>query len=99
MEVIFILHNGIEKRVTFRKGQTLLAIADENDIKLNSNCEGFGVCGGCHVYIENLQDKLPKVSERENDTLDRVSNLSMRSRLACQVVLDESLDGLRVRLV
>ncbi len=99
MEVIFILHDGLEKKVTFCKGQTLLAIAEENNIKLNSNCEGFGVCGGCHVYVENLQDKLPKISERENDTLDRVSNLSIHSRLACQVVLDESLDGLRVRLV
>ena len=76
-----------------------MQVAEKNEIRLNSNCEGFGVCGGCHVKIENLLDKLPEISDKENDTLDRVSGIDRSSRLACQVVLSSSLDGLIVKLI
>ncbi|MCR4555793.1 MAG: 2Fe-2S iron-sulfur cluster binding domain-containing protein [Alphaproteobacteria bacterium] len=99
MNVTFVLKDGTKKIVGFKEGQTVLQVAEENGIKLNSNCEGFGVCGGCHVKIENLLNELPEISEKEDDTLDRVSGVGMNSRLACQVVLSSSLDGLIVKLV
>ncbi|MCR4624292.1 MAG: 2Fe-2S iron-sulfur cluster binding domain-containing protein [Alphaproteobacteria bacterium] len=99
MNITFILKDGTKKIVAFEGGQTMLQVAEENGIKLNSNCEGFGVCGGCHVKIENLLDKLPEVSEKESDTLDRVSGVSMDSRLACQIVLNSNLNGLIVKLI
>ncbi len=99
MNVIFKLKDGSQKSVLFESGQTILQVAEKNGIKLNSNCEGFGVCGGCHVKIENLLDKLPEISEKEDNTLDRVSGIDRSSRLACQVTLDSSLDGLIVKLV
>ncbi len=99
MEIIFILRNGKEKKVSFKEGQTVLNVAEENDINLHGNCEGFGVCGGCHVQIENLFDTIPEASSLEEDTLEKVSNLNMNSRLACQIILNSSLDGLRVKLV
>lgn len=100
MKITFInSKDGSEKTVSFSSGQTILEVARENEIHIISSCEGFGVCGSCHVKIENLQDKLPSISEHENDTLDRVSGLSSNSRLACQVVLNEDLDGLRVRIM
>jgi len=99
VNIIFKLKDGSQKSVSFESGQTILQVAEKNGIKLNSNCEGFGVCGGCHVKIENLSDKLPEISDKENDTLDRVSGIDRSSRLACQVVLSASLDGLIVKLV
>lgn len=99
MNVTFVLKDGTKKIVGFKEGQTVLQVAEENGIKLNSNCEGFGVCGGCHVKIENLLNELPEISEKEDDTLDRVFGVGMNSRLACQVVLSSSLDGLIVKLV
>lgn len=99
MSIIFILKDGCQKVVEFKEGQSILQVAESNGIRLNSNCEGFGVCGGCHVKIENLLDKLPEISEKEDDTLDRVSRVSKNSRLACQVYLTSDLDGLIVRLV
>jgi len=99
MNVTFVLKDGTRKIVSFKNGQTVLQVAEENGIKINSNCEGFGVCGGCHVKIENLLDKLPGISEKEDDTLDKVSGVGMNSRLACQIVLNSSLDGLIVKLV
>lgn len=99
MNITFKLRDGTQKSVSFENGQTVLQVAEKNGIRLNSNCEGFGVCGGCHVKIENLLDKLPEISEKEDDTLDRVSGIDKNSRLACQVVLNSSLDGLIVKLV
>lgn len=99
MNIIFKLKDGTQKSVPFESGQTILQVAEKNEIRLNSNCEGFGVCGGCHVKIENLLDKLPEISDKENDTLDRVSGIDRSSRLACQVVLSSSLDGLIVKLI
>ena len=99
MNITFVLKDGTKKVVAFENGQTVLQVAERNGIKLNSNCEGFGVCGGCHVKVENLLDKLPEISEKEDDTLDRVSGVGMNSRLACQVVLNSNLDGLIVKLV
>lgn len=99
MQVTFLLRNGEEKTVEFRSGQTLLNLAHENGIEIQSNCEGFGVCGKCHVQIENLQEKLLEPSEKENDVLDRVINVGINSRLSCQIILDESLNGLRVKIM
>ncbi len=99
MNVIFKLKDGSQESVFFESGQSILQVAEKNGIKLNSNCEGFGVCGGCHVKIENLLDKLPEISEKEDDTLDRVSGIDRSSRLACQVILNSNLDGLIVKLI
>ena len=99
MKIVFKLKDGTQKDVSFEEGQTILQVAEKNGIKLNSNCEGFGVCGGCHVKIENLLDKLPEISGKEDDTLDKVSGVEINSRLACQVVLNSSLDGLVVKLI
>ena len=51
------------------------------------------------MIIENLADKLPEISDVENDGLDKAKNVSLKSRLACQIVLNKSLNGLRVKLV
>lgn len=99
MNITFKFKDGTQKRVSFENGQTILQVAEKNEIKLNSNCEGFGVCGGCHVKIENLLDKLSEISDKEDDTLDRVPGIDRSSRLACQVILDPSLDGLIVKLI
>lgn len=99
MKLIFILKTGEEKEVDFSEGETLLHVAEQNSIPLYGACEGFGVCGGCHVVIENLGDRLPDISDVENDGLDKAKNVTLRSRLACQIILNSSLDGLRVRLV
>jgi 2Fe-2S ferredoxin len=84
--------------VDFSENQTILEVAEKNDIHMDNTCEGFGICGGCHIITENLHDKLPKTTEAEDDTLDRAFGLTMKSRLACQIVLNSSLDGLRVKV-
>lgn len=99
MDITFILRDGRKEKFQFEDGQTILDVARKNGINLNSNCEGFGVCGSCHVFIENFFDKLCPPTDKENDTLDKVSGVTINSRLACQVILNKNLDGLIVRVV
>ncbi len=98
MEIIFLLKNDQEVRATFSPGETVLQVAERNRVPLRANCEGFGVCGTCHIYVENMLDDLPEITEQENDTLDNASGLKMCSRLACQLVLNEKLNGLKIRI-
>ena len=98
MKITFILKDASEKNCDFSEGETVLKVAEKNAIPIKSFCEGFGVCGACHVIVENLLDKLPPVSDKENDALDRANGVTLHSRLACQIVLTKELDGLRVRL-
>jgi ferredoxin len=98
MKIIFVLDNGKERTVEFLPNQTILHVAEVNNIPLYGNCEGSCICGSCHVIIENLNDRLPEISDRENDALDNSGHVTMSSRLACQIVLNEELDGLRVKL-
>lgn len=97
-KIIFILKNGVERECEFKNGETVLEVAEQNGIKINSGCEGHGICGLCHVFVENFFEKLCEISEQENDTLDRVSGVSENSRLACQIILNDSLNGIKVKL-
>jgi ferredoxin len=84
--------------VTFSSGQTILDVANENDIPIHGNCGGYGICGSCHLVVENMLDKLPRISDLENDALDNVNGVTFNMRLACQIVLNEDMDGLRVKI-
>lgn len=97
-KIIFILPNNSEKNVEFEEGDSILETAEKNGVKIKSGCEGNSICGLCHVLIENQQEKLPPISEDEDDALDRVQGLTQNSRLACQIKLNASLNGLRVQL-
>lgn len=98
MKITFILQDNSEKTVSFIAGETILDTAKRHDISLRHNCEGFGVCGTCHVIIEEGAENLPEISSKETMTLDLANGVSTNSRLACQVVLQESNDGLKVRI-
>ena len=72
--------------------QSLLEIALLNDIELHHNCGGVCACSTCHVYINNGEDHLEELSDKEEDFIDRAVNPRINSRLGCQCVLLEG-DG------
>ena len=74
------------------KGDTVLDIADFNDVHLNHNCGGVCACSTCHVYVEEGMDSLQEISEKEEDFVDRAKNPRLNSRLGCQCVLEEDND-------
>lgn len=80
-------------------GLSVLEIAHRNDIDLEGACEGSLACSTCHVIVESDHfERLPDPTEEEEDMLDLAFGLTHTSRLGCQIMITEELDGLRVRL-
>ena len=78
-------------------GDTLLEVAHKNDIELFGGCDGAGVCGTCHVFIDpDYIKKLNEQSMEEADLLEILPNGKVNSRLACQVIVTDDLDGMTV---
>lgn len=92
--ITFKFENKDKKPVSFEMlaGDTVLEVALDNDIHLNHNCGGVCGCSTCHIYVENGEDLLPEMSEREEDYVDRARNPKFNSRLACQCKLREEGD-------
>ena len=62
-------------------------------------CGGCCSCATCHVHVDPaFGDKLPTMSEDENDLLDSTSDRTAMSRLSCQIPFTDGLDGLRVTI-
>lgn len=97
--MIFILADGSEKEVDAPDGLSVLEIAHNNDIDLEGACEGSLACSTCHVIIDQQWfDKLVEPTEDEEDMLDLAFGLTQTSRLGCQIIMSDELDGLKVRL-
>ena len=76
-----------------------MGIAHQNDIDLEGACEGSLACSTCHVVVdEPWFEVLPAATEDEEDMLDLAFGLTMTSRLGCQIIITEELDGLTLRL-
>jgi 2Fe-2S ferredoxin len=97
--ITFILSDGTEKTVEAPLGISLLEVAHKNEIPLEGACEGSLACSTCHLIIDDAYfDDLPEASEDEEDMLDLAFGLTHTSRLGCQIIVTDELDGLRVKL-
>lgn len=96
-KMIFVLPDGTEKEVDAPLGQSVLEIAHANEIPIEGACEGSLACSTCHVVVDQqFYDGLPEATEDEEDMLDLAFGLTHTSRLGCQIIMTEALDGLRV---
>ena len=97
MTKIIFIEDGKEKTVEAQNGLSILEVAHNNGIKLEGACEGSLACSTCHVVVEKkFFDELPEPSEEEEDMLDLAWGLTHTSRLGCQIIIDDKLDGMRV---
>jgi 2Fe-2S ferredoxin len=95
----FVYADGSRREVDAPLGLSVLEIAHRNDIDIEGACEGSLACSTCHIIVDDgWYDKLPEASEDEEDMLDLAFDLTFTSRLGCQVVITEELDGLTVVL-
>ena len=98
-KIIFIESGGNRREIDAPAGQSMMDVAIANDIDMEGACEGAMACSTCHVIVEESWfDRLAAPSDDEEDMLDLASDLAPTSRLACQIVLTEALDGITVRL-
>ncbi len=98
-KMTFIEPNGTRHDVEAPVGLSVLEIAHRNKLKLEGACEGSLACSTCHVIVdEEWYDQLADATEDEEDMLDLAFGLTHTSRLGCQIVMTEDLDGLVVTL-
>jgi len=98
-KMTFIKTDGSRVEVDAPVGLSVLEIAHRNDIDLEGACEGSLACSTCHVVIDpDWYDALQEASEDEEDMLDLAFGLTRTSRLGCQIIMTEELDGLTVSL-
>ena len=98
-KMTFIDPDGTRREVDAPLGLSVLEIAHRNDIDLEGACEGSLACSTCHVIVDKAWFKqLPEIQEDEEDMLDLAFGLTKTSRLGCQIIMTEELDGLTVRL-
>lgn len=95
VKIIFVVQ-GENKEFDVPVGTTVLEAAHNNDIDLEGACEGSLACSTCHVVVADQKDfdKLDEPTEDEEDMLDLAFGLTPTSRLGCQIVMSEELDGL-----
>ncbi|HOA49309.1 MAG: hypothetical protein RL702_3012 [Pseudomonadota bacterium] len=99
VRVVFVTAEGNKVEASAEAGQRLLEVAQNADMPLEGTCEGQMACSTCHVIVApDWFGKLPRASEDEEDMLDLAAGVARTSRLSCQIVLDEGLDGLEVRI-
>ena len=80
-------------------GTRLLEAGQNAGLPLEGTCEGQMACSTCHVVVTpEWFAKLPPASEDEEDMLDLAAGVTRTSRLSCQILLTEALDGLEVRV-
>ena len=97
--VTFIERNGRSRQVDAPLGHSLLEIAQANDVDIEGACEGSLACATCHVIVDRAWfGRLQPPTPDEDDMFDLAVGLTRQSRLGCQIVMTETLDGLVVSL-
>ena len=98
-KLTFIVRNGERVEIDAPEGLSLLEIARKHDIDIEGACEGSLACSTCHVIVDAEDfERLEDPNEDEEDMLDLAFGLTRTSRLGCQIILTEELDGLTVTL-
>jgi ferredoxin, 2Fe-2S len=98
-KMTFIETDGTRREVDAPLGLSVLEIAHRHGIDLEGACEGSLACSTCHIVVEpEWYDVLSEASEDEEDMLDLAFGLTKTSRLGCQIIMTEELDGLTVKL-
>ena len=97
-KITYHTHDNKTHTIDVQNGLTVMEGAVQNDIPgIDADCGGSMSCATCHVYVkEDWYDKLPKKEMGEDDMLDQAYEPNSSSRLSCQIMVSDDLDGLSV---
>ena len=97
-KITYIEHTGKSHTIDVKNGLTVMEGAVQNDIPgIDADCGGSMACATCHVYVEEKWlNKLPKAEEGEVDMIDMAFEPKKNSRLSCQLIVSDEMDGLEV---
>jgi 2Fe-2S ferredoxin len=97
-----VTHRGVTHEVSTspHEYRSLMALLyDKFYFEDFGECKGIGRCGTCHVILEEAQPDLLMRSGNEQTTLSKMENVSVNSRLSCQILITEAMHGLRFSIV
>ena len=99
-KITYITHDNQTHTVEVQNGLTVMEGAVQNDIPgIDADCGGGMACATCHVYVkEDWFNKLPAKEDGEEDMLDMAFEPKKNSRLSCQIIISDELDGLTVNI-
>jgi len=99
-KVTYIEFSGAQHTIDVKPGQSVMEGAVKNNIPgIDADCGGACACATCHVYVDNAwMEKTGKASVMEESMLDFAAEVQPNSRLSCQILVKEDLDGLIVRM-
>ena len=91
-------YQGASKTIEVENGLSVMEGAIQKEIPgIDADCGGSMACATCHVYVDDKWfDKIPKAEDAENDMIDMAFEPKKNSRLSCQIIVNEELDGLEV---
>tara|TARA_Y100000817_G_scaffold223066_1_gene176219 strand:+ start:252 stop:572 length:321 start_codon:yes stop_codon:yes gene_type:complete len=97
-KIIYKDFQGGSKTIEVANGLTVMEGAIQNEIPgIDADCGGSMACATCHVYInENWLNKIPKPEDAEVDMIDMAFEPKKNSRLSCQIIVNDELNGLEV---
>ena len=99
-KVTYNTHDNKVHTIEVQNGLSVMEGAVQNDIPgIDADCGGGMACATCHVYVkEEWWDKLPNKEDGEEDMLDMAYEPNKFSRLSCQIIVSDELDGLVVSI-
>ncbi len=99
-KITYIEHSGKSHTIEVANGLSVMEGAVQNNITgIDADCGGSMACATCHVYVkEEWFNKLPKKEDGEEDMLDMAFEPKKNSRLSCQLMVSDQLDGLVINL-
>ena len=100
INIVYIEHDGTERVIEAKPGASVMLAAVTNGVPgIDADCAGACSCATCHVFVhEEWLDKLPKKEDGEEDMLDMAFEPKKNSRLSCQLIVSDELDGLTVNI-
>ena len=99
-KITYITHDQKKHTIDVQNGLTVMEGAVQNDIPgIDADCGGGMACATCHVYVnDEWFDKIPTKEDGEEDMLDMAFEPTKNSRLSCQIIVSDELDGLTVNI-
>ena len=97
-KITYIDHTGASNTIEVENGLSVMEGAIQKNIPgIDADCGGSMACATCHVYVEEKWlNKIPKAEEAEVDMIDMAFEPKKNSRLSCQLIVTDELDGLTV---
>ena len=97
-KITYINSSGVSQTIEVENGLTVMEGAIQKDIPgIDADCGGSMACATCHVYVEEKWlSKLPEAEDAEVDMIDMAFEPKKNSRLSCQLIVNDDLDGLEV---